>query len=125
MTRIARRLSALFLGLATALAGTVASGDAHAAGAPPPVGSWVGVFSDGGAMQFVLTPNGTCTWGIPNGQRTVGSCEWRPTNDIGGIVVMHYTNVYPAQAYYSVVWSNARTISFSDPYFRLIMHPQF
>src|SRR5438046_1130846 len=111
---------------AFAFVSVFAAARAHADGARPPIGAWVGTFQDGSRVELYVQGNGDCAYGVPGAAPTVGSCSWQPTSPVGGILTMTYFNAgFTNHAYYSVVWMNARSFTLSDPYFKVVMCPKF
>lgn len=94
---------------------------AHAEGARPPIGHWVGTFQDGSTVELLLQANGSFMYGPTGYTPTVGTASWNPSY-AGGILTLTYYNAgMETRAYYSVIWVNESTITFSDPYFKVVM----
>jgi hypothetical protein len=102
-----------------------AASKAHADGARPPIGAWVGTFQDGSTVELYVQGNGDCMYGIPGATPQTGGCSWQPTSPVGGILTMTYYNAgFQNHAYWSVVWIDARSFTLSDPYFKVVMRPK-
>jgi hypothetical protein len=118
---VTHRSALAVLALAAALTTAAFAPAAHADGARPPIGHWVGVFQDGGSVELYVQGNGDCMYG-PTGYRpTVGTCTWSPSS-VGGILTITYYNAgFRSHAYYSVTWLSDNSFILSAPYFRVVM----
>jgi hypothetical protein len=97
---------------------------AKAQAAAPPWGVWTGKFSDGsGTYTATLTRSGTVGIALSGRTTLTGSLTWQSTSPVGGIVTVNYWNAgFPSKAYYSVVYKDAKTIVWSDPFFKVTLH---
>jgi hypothetical protein len=120
---VARRLVAMIAMLVLVGAGLSATAYAQSRGAPPPIGTWRGTFSDGGSLELTLQPDGACTYQPSGYLPIIGVATWTPSA-AGGILDLRYTSNagLDSHAYYSVVYVNRNTIILSDPYFKIEMH---
>lgn len=101
------------------------AGSAQAADAPAPIGTWSGKFSDGsGGIVLHVGADGGFYFHVTGAQPVTGRWTWNPTGT-GGIVTLHYKNAgFNNRLYYSVTYLGGKSISFSDPFFRLTMYRQ-
>ena len=107
--------------VAFALIASLATGTAHAGGARPPIGGWIGAFDDGSTVELYVQGDGRCMYGPTGYAPTVGTCSWSPTS-VGGILTITYVNAgFQNRAYYSVTWTGNSSFVLSDPYFRVLM----
>jgi len=118
---VAHRLVAMIAMLFLVGVGLSATSYAQSRGAPPPIGSWRGTFSDGTTLELNLQPDGACSYQSSGWAPIVGIATWTPSAQ-GGILDIRYSNAgYEAHAYYSIVWVNRNAITLSDPYFKIEM----
>jgi hypothetical protein len=97
-----------------------ASETARAAKAAPPYGCWKGNFADGsGNYALTLTQNGGFGITLSGRPAVAGYFTWQATSR-GGIITCHYNNAgFHNKLYYSVTYIDAKTIIWSDPYFKV------
>jgi hypothetical protein len=103
------------------VAGATESAPAQQAG--PPLGVWNGHFQDGsGTLSVTLSGNGSFGLFITGGAPVTGTWTWSG-NSTGGVLTLHYRNAgLHNRLYFSVTYLNGRTISFSDPFFRVTLN---
>jgi hypothetical protein len=98
---------------------------ARAQAASPPLGTWSGTVTGGGApLSFTLGGGGGYLLQLPGAPPVTGVWTWNPTS-VGGILTLHYRNAgFHNKLYYSITYVDANTIIFSDPYFRATLRRQ-
>jgi len=82
--------------------------------APPPIGSWRGQFPDNSNFDFYLQADGTCAYGATGYPPNVGAASWKATSQGGILNFMYYNAGFETHLYFSVIWLDRNTITFSD-----------